>query len=112
MSRLTSRDFAAFFEAVHEYPPFPWQRRLADKVVQEGGWPSVLDLPTGSGKTAAIDIAVFHLALEVDHGRERHAPVRIAFVVDRRLVVDDAFTRAKKIAEKLATADSGSVIAR
>jgi CRISPR-associated endonuclease/helicase Cas3 len=50
----------------------------------------VLDLPTGSGKTAAIDIAIFHLALEAGRGEERHPPVRIAFVVDRRLVVDDA----------------------
>ena len=44
----------------------------------------MLDLPTGSGKTAAIDIAVFHVALEADSLEARRAPVRIAFVVDRR----------------------------
>jgi CRISPR-associated endonuclease/helicase Cas3 len=112
MSPLTPGDFATFFEAVHEYPPFPWQQRLAARVIREGGWPSVLDLPTGSGKTAAIDIAVFHLALEVDRGHARRAPVRIAFIVDRRLVVDDAFARARRIEEKLAKATPGSAIAR
>jgi CRISPR-associated endonuclease/helicase Cas3 len=109
---LTQDDFAAFFEEVHGYQPFPWQTELTKRITSKGAWPSVLDLPTGSGKTAAIDVAIFHLALEADHGSERHAPIRIAFVVDRRLVVDDAFERAKKIADKLVAADASSVTAR
>src|SRR5581483_487453 len=56
----------------------------------------------GSGKTAALDIAVFHLALEASSGAERRAPLRIAFVVDRRLIVDDAHARARFIARALA----------
>ncbi len=44
---------------------------------------------------------MFHLALEANRIEARRAPVRIAFVVDRRLVVDDAFTRAQKIEEAL-----------
>ena len=57
-------------------------------------------MPTSTGKTAVIDIAVFHLALEI--GKiDRKAPIRIAFVVDRRLVVDDAFERASKISKIL-----------
>ena len=91
---LTADNFDAFFHEVHGVQPFPWQTRLARKLAQENTWPEVLDLPTGSGKTAALDIAVFHLALEAVRGRERRAPVRIAMVVDRRLVVDDAFDRA------------------
>lgn len=109
---LTVADFDAFFEEVHRHKPFPWQKRLLRQIAGDGGWPSVLDLPTGSGKTAAIDIAVFHLALEADRGPERRAPVRIAFVVDRRLVVDDAFARADKLANALADAKNGSVTAR
>jgi CRISPR-associated endonuclease/helicase Cas3 len=61
----------------------------------------VLDLPTGSGKTAALDIALFHLALEARKAASRRAPVRIAFVVDRRLIVDDAYERARILACKL-----------
>ena len=108
---LSADDFPAFFREVHGHEPFPWQKRLLEHVATNGGWPSVLDLPTGSGKTAAIDIAVFHLALEADRGATRHAPVRIAFVVDRRLVVDDAFTRAKKLQDAL-VAPCGPVTGR
>lgn len=102
---LSVDDFAAFFKEVHGCPPFPWQKRLLDRIAAKSEWPSVLDLPTGSGKTAAIDIAVFHLALEADRFEARRAPVRIAFVVDRRLVVDDAFTRAQKLEEALREAE-------
>lgn len=105
--------FAAFFKAVHgdDCEPFPWQEALAKQVV-EGAWPKVLDVPTGAGKTAAIDIAVFHLALEAaaagrEAGAKRKAPRRIFFIVDRRLVVDDAHARAKKIAKALNAATSG-----
>lgn len=98
---LTPDDFAAFFTAVHSVPPFPWQDRLLRQVAAEWKWPGLLDLPTGTGKTAALDIAVFHLALEADKGAQRRAPVRIAFVVDRRLIVDDAFERAKGISDAL-----------
>jgi CRISPR-associated endonuclease/helicase Cas3 len=109
---LAPEDFPLFFEEVYGYEPFPWQKRLLRHVADGGAWPSVLDLPTGSGKTAAIDIAVFHLALEADRGGARRAPVRVAFVVDRRLVVDDAFERAKKLEKALAGAQAGSVAAR
>jgi CRISPR-associated endonuclease/helicase Cas3 len=94
---LRVEDFPDFFDEVHGVRPFPWQQRLADQVAQSSVWPKVLDLPTGSGKTAALDIALFHLALEADQGRGRRAPLRIAFIVDRRLVVDDAFNRAKRL---------------
>ncbi|HUZ11875.1 MAG TPA: type I-U CRISPR-associated helicase/endonuclease Cas3 [Caulobacteraceae bacterium] len=101
---LTSDDFPRFFDAVHGVAPFPWQARLLAQVSVAGAWPKVLDLPTGSGKTAALDVAVFHLAMEAEKGPERQAPVRIAFVVDRRIIVDAAFERAEQIARALAAA--------
>jgi len=96
-----SHSFGGFFEAVHGYPPFLWQSRLAERVSAEGRWPDQLDLPTASGKTAALDVAVWHLALEADRS-PRRAPMRVAFVVDRRLIVDEAYERALKIARALA----------
>jgi CRISPR-associated endonuclease/helicase Cas3 len=107
MPELRTQDFADFFHALYHVPPFPWQVRLATQVAERGEWPDLLDLPTSAGKTAAIDIAVFHLALQADRGAHRQAPARIAFVVDRRLVVDDAFSRAKRIAAALRTASGG-----
>ncbi len=101
MTVLGPDHFPAFFKAVHGYDPFPWQTRLAKQLVETGCWPTLLDLPTGAGKTAAIDIAVFHLACEADCGPERRAPLRILFVIDRRIVVDAAAERARKIVEAL-----------
>ena len=107
---LRAVDFGTFFQAVHGCPPFPWQQRLVDRLAENDEWPDVLDLPTGTGKTAAMDAAVFHLALRTDTPGK--AALRIAFVVDRRLVVDDAFERANKIANTLCCAlgdDAGAI---
>jgi CRISPR-associated endonuclease/helicase Cas3 len=109
---LTPDDFTAFFQALWGFDPFPWQTDLLHRLAtgndprrtyegKPGLWPQVLDLPTGSGKTAALDIAVFHLALEATKGSGRRAPLRIAFVVDRRLIVDDAFGRAEQLRNAL-----------
>lgn len=100
-------EFTEYFQALYGgLAPFPWQKRLAEAVFTHR-WPSALDIPTGAGKTAVIDVAIFHLALEAAHGPERRAAVRILFVVDRRLVVDDAYLRAQGIAEKLGGARDG-----
>ena len=93
---LTAADFAEFFCTIHGDPPFPWQQKLVDRLASDNEWPEVLDLPTGAGKTAALDAAVFHLALRAD--TPQCAALRIILVVDRRLVVDDADRRARKIA--------------
>ena len=97
---LRPADFAEYFIAVHGHDPFPWQLRLVERLASENRWPDVLDLPTGTGKTAALDAAVFHLALQTPT-QDRSAALRIVLVVDRRLVVDDAHRRAEKIADTL-----------
>lgn len=106
---LHSSDFDAFFKAVHQHDPFPWQTRLAH-IVAADGWPSVLDLPTGTGKTAALDVAVFMLALGAGV-QPGPAARRIVFVVDRRTIVDQAFERAKTIRAALESS-SDSVVGR
>jgi CRISPR-associated endonuclease/helicase Cas3 len=107
---LGPEHFGAFLSAVHGVDrPFPWQQALVDHLAATDAWPDVLDLPTGTGKTAAIDAAVFHLALRAD--RPSRAARRIAFVVDRRLVVDDAHQRAMRIVEALRDPTAGGVLA-
>jgi CRISPR-associated endonuclease/helicase Cas3 len=96
---LSPADLSTFFVEVHGVEPFPWQRRLLECVVTRG-WPARLDLPTASGKSAVIDVAVFALALSV--GGERREPRRVFFVVDRRLVVDQVSVRARRLARALA----------
>jgi CRISPR-associated endonuclease/helicase Cas3 len=100
-------DFPAYFRALWDRDPFPWQAMLAEEHAR-GHWPRALDLPTASGKTACIDISVYALAAQADRPlAERTVPRRIWFVVDRRIVVDEAFARASTIAEKLASATTG-----
>lgn len=89
---LTLDDFAAFFRDIHGEEPFPWQQRLMAHVLNHQTWPKVVDLPTGVGKTAVLDIAVFSIAAQPDV-----APRRIVFVIDRRIVVDQVYSRAEKI---------------
>ncbi len=103
-------DFSAWFRSLWCHAPFPWQSMLAERVA-EGRWPQALDLPTASGKTACIDIAIYALAAQAERPlAERTAPRRIWFVVDRRIVVDEAFERARAIAEKLDRSKLGSKI--
>lgn len=111
MSGPSTKDFPAFFEAIHGHPPFLWQRRLLKEVADVGKWPRVIAAPTGAGKTAVLDVALFHLAMEAHRGGERAAPVRICFAVDRRIIVDQAFERAEKIRASLA-ASSNPIVAR
>ncbi len=49
---MTHVDSPAFFKELHGKKPFPWQSNLASLVVETREWPRILDLPTGSGKTA------------------------------------------------------------
>jgi CRISPR-associated endonuclease/helicase Cas3 len=103
MSELTGDRYAEFFEALWGYEPFSWQADLTELLLQ-GEFPSVIDVPTGLGKTSVIDSWVYALAASVD-GVPRKTPLRMCFVVDRRLIVDGAFEHAQLIAEALLSAD-------
>jgi len=110
MSELSRADFRDYYTALWGYVPFQWQQDLAERVLTNGTapWPEAIALPTASGKTACIDIAVFALAAQahrLERGKPLNAPRRIFFVVDRRVIVDEAFDRAWKLADRLRTTD-------
>ena len=126
---LNHIDFAAFFAALWGTKPFAWQSDLAKRVLGASRspaveaadpapasvcgsrpWPDAIALPTGAGKTACLDIAVFALAAQAPRlgsGRPVAAPRRIFFVVDRRIIVDEAYDRAQRLAKKLEEAEGG-----
>jgi len=104
---VKSADFEEYFCALHGIDPFPWQERLAHLVCETNAWPRVLDLPTGAGKTACIDIALFHLLVSSAAGRPSEAARRVAFVVDRRIIVDEAASRACRISKAIREATEG-----
>jgi CRISPR-associated endonuclease/helicase Cas3 len=106
--RLDPSRFEDWFRALNGLTapagPFPWQRRLfLDYLCPDDSlaarWPALVQLPTASGKTALIDLAVLALAVGSPCARRR-----IAFVVNRRVVVDEAAARAAAIAARLRTA--------
>jgi CRISPR-associated endonuclease/helicase Cas3 len=101
--------FADFFRALWDKDPFPWQEMLAERAAVSG-WPDAIDLPTASGKTACLDIAVYALAAQAGRAmHERTTARRIWFVVDRRIVVDEAFERAERLAKTLENPSSPAV---
>ncbi len=109
---MIASDFNQFMLEVHGHPPFPWQSAAVTNILQRGCWPSLVDVPTGLGKTSMLDVAVFIMAMSAggeaprDLGRRR-----IFFVVDRRIVVDQAELHGKRISEALDTAADGSISA-
>jgi CRISPR-associated endonuclease/helicase Cas3 len=111
---LTADDFSAFFRELWgtECDPFPWQREFARRLCA-GQVPDYVAVPTGSGKTASLDAAVFALAMQASLPMaERTQGRRIFFIVNRRVIVDEAYDRAGKLCKKLRDAASDSVAGR
>lgn len=93
--------FEEFYRAIYRRAPLPWQSALAERVIAQG-WPAEIGIPTGLGKTACIDVALWALAREADvEPRDRVLPTRIWYVVNRRILVNDAFTHATRVAQLL-----------
>ena len=95
-------EFGEFYRAVNGRDPFPWQSRLAERVVETERWPAEVGVPTGLGKTACLDIAVWWLASQADRSpAARTAPTRIWWLVNRRLLVDATTEHAEAISKAL-----------
>ncbi len=107
---MSGLSFEQFMVETHGRTPFPWQSALVEEARRRGTWPSLVDVPTGLGKTSVLDVAVFLLALsacgEIEPGLGRR---RIYLVVDRRIVVDQAHEHGRAIAQALAAAAPGTV---
>lgn len=84
--------FASDFKALTGHAPLPWQSRLFCRLVA-GEIPSAMSLPTGVGKTSVMAIWLVALAQNPD------LPRRLAFVVDRRAVADQASELAESMAD-------------
>lgn len=72
------------------HAPFPWQQNLL-RVFIAGDIPSCLNIPTGLGKTSVMAVWLVARSLGAD------VPRRLVYVVDRRVVVDQATTEALKL---------------
>ena len=105
--------FVEFYRAINQRDPFPWQKRLAEQVAAAEQWPSEVGVPTGLGKTACLDIAVWWLASQSDRtAARRTAPTRIWWVVNRCLLVDSTANHAESIAAALRNPESAGLSGR
>lgn len=107
--------FAQFYQAVHGRPPFAWQKRLAAEVLDPAKkWPDAIRVPTGCGKTSILEVAVFELAVQASRDPASvTAARRVCFVVDRKLIVDEATEHAARIRGNLMGAGGeDSILAR
>jgi CRISPR-associated endonuclease/helicase Cas3 len=91
---VNTNDFMTEFRALTGNAPLSWQKRLYLKW-EAGGSKSItlIDLPTGLGKTSVMAIWLIARASKLD------VPTRLIYVVDRRTVVDQATDLAKKLHE-------------
>ncbi len=116
-------EFAAFYRELHEAigqeqagqgasptgarEAYLWQQRFAEELAA-GEAIEMLDVPTGCGKTTAIECFLFALAWQLRQGR-RDLPLRLFWVVDRRSVVDQIFDHAASVATALERSPGESV---
>jgi CRISPR-associated endonuclease/helicase Cas3 len=92
-------DFNESFRALTGYLPFHWQEQLYYRFV-EGDLPDACDIPTGLGKTNVMAVWLIALASQLDRS-DRKMPLRLVYVVDRRVIVDQATSEAEVLIDKL-----------
>jgi CRISPR-associated endonuclease/helicase Cas3 len=90
-------NFKNAFAALTGNEPFPWQEALFERFIssQPDNIPSSCNLPTGLGKTSVI--AIWLLARQVN----RSLPRRLAYVVNRRTVVDQTTNEVTRYKKKI-----------
>jgi CRISPR-associated endonuclease/helicase Cas3 len=97
--------FSETFEALTGKIPFPWQMRVFS-LLAKGETPGTVSLPTGTGKTALIPIWLIALAWQAQHSSTINLPRRLVWVVNRRVVVDQATDEAESMVEQLMSPES------
>lgn len=101
---LTTMNEAASeaFRFLTGWTPMRWQQRLLDMLLR-GKLPTALALPTGLGKTSVMTLWLIARAFGAD------LPRRLVYVVDRRVVVDQASAEARKLQSRLNEPSPGSL---
>lgn len=90
-------NFASYFRQLTGISgePFPWQAKLFERL-KSGDVPRVVTLPTGMGKTSVMTVWLLALAEAPDA-----VPRRLIWVVNRRVVVDQATDEARNLAQRV-----------
>lgn len=97
----TMTTFDSLFQELAGHPPFPWQKALFERFLQNDV-PQSCQLPTGLGKTSIAPVWLIALGLGAP------LPRRLVYVVNRRTVVDQTTNEIVRIRQKLLQTDSSS----
>lgn len=94
--------FADFLALVNDgRRPYPWQERFAEMAAVNGP-AELVSVPTGAGKTTVVEALIWALAMQAERPAvERTVGVRVVWAIDRRILVDEVFSQAEKLADKL-----------
>lgn len=89
----TQYTFEEFFEKATGYPPYPYQKALA-----EGKIPDMLSAPTGAGKTEAAVLCMWLWRRMNAHmgGSEQNTPRRLIYCLPMRTLVEQTIRRIDK----------------
>lgn len=91
--------FESLFSLLEGRRPFQWQKEVFHLFLK-GEIPLTIDIPTGCGKTALMEIWISALAWQALQGRVS-LPRRLVWIVNRRTVVDQATETAERIRKNL-----------
>jgi CRISPR-associated endonuclease/helicase Cas3 len=97
--RSAASTFAERFSSLTGVSPLRWQTRLFARFI-ENDVPATCDLPTGLGKTHVVTIWLLALAAQAERGTVK-LPRRLAYIVNRRTVVDQATTVVERIRRRM-----------
>ena len=98
---MTCADFGDGFKALTGHDDFmPWQTNRFDCFIA-GKFPPNIPIPTGMGKTSILAIWLLALAHRSLNGNVEEFPRRLAYVVNRRTVVDQATAEAEQLRANL-----------
>ena len=99
---MSTSDFRSQFSALTGVErPFPWQEALFSELVT-GSIRGECDVPTGLGKTSAIAVWLCALGSVLsDRKSGVSLPRRLIYIVDRRVVVDQATEEVDKLRKAL-----------
>jgi hypothetical protein len=93
--------FELNYALLREQPPMKWMGRLFLRLTDDM-CPSLVDLPTGAGKTDVAVIWVLALAwYGLNTATRKPVPRRLVWVVNRRVLVQQVFRLADKLKEKI-----------
>ena len=94
--------FERGFKSMTGHVPFKWQKNLYQHFLK-GDVPEYVDIPSGCGKTSIMAIWVLALAHQALNN-QISLPRRLVWVVNRRVVVDQATEEAENIAKRITEA--------